>query len=255
MRERLRHALLARVALLLPLGAITLVACSGSSNSGCELEGDGAPVVAPTVATLSISPIQQQTEVWCWAACAEMVFRYYGLPNLNPGGDFQCGIVGVYATLTGGPYHPCNFDCYQCVAPIGNTEELRRVLTGYGSTASSHGLPSPVLCSTGRFGSLSLEELARELDLGRPVLAGVNFQPGYSLPGISQHVVVLIGYDARGAQPSVEVNDPFPYGLFPHLGDPYVAAGGVQLAPGHYRIALSALVQQLRWDNTIFRIG
>lgn len=208
----------------------------------------------PTAAELPIPPIAQQTQVWCWAACAEMVFRYYGMPNVNPAGDYQCGIVGAYWYIVGGPFHPCVFNCLQCVSGIANLNEMRRLVLGYGWAANQIGIPSYQLTCSARYSPLSLEELANELDNDRPVLAGVSFSPGLVLPGVSQHLVTLVGYNAMTATPTVTVNDPYPYGLYPQIGNPYMQAGGVLVAPGRYRVPYAVLIGALRWENTLYNI-
>jgi hypothetical protein len=130
---------------------------------------------------------------------------------------------------------------------------MSRVILGYGAVANQFGVPSRVLSGTLRTAALSLPELAQELDEGRPILAGVSFFSGFSLPGISQHAVVLVGYDATDAVPIVYINDPFPYELLQRQA-PYLTVGGQQVIPGRYAVPYSVLVNELRWDNSIFGI-
>jgi hypothetical protein len=201
--------------------------------------------------TLSVAPIAQQTEVWCWAATAEMIFRHYGLPNLNPVNNYQCGIVAAYF---GGN---CAFNCFLCVAPIPGMSELHRVVTQYGLVSQSVGVPSPVLGARLLFRSLSMLEVKQEIDAGHPVAAGIS-AGGFPFPNLSQHVVVIVGYDAAGSQQSLIVNDPFPYNLpqFVAQGrvNPYFAAGAAEVQPGRYRIAYSAFTGFMAWGNSIDRI-
>ena len=73
-------------------------------------------------AFLPISPEIQQTPVWCWAAVSTMVLKWFGYPNVNPGGNFQCGFVAV-------AFPSCDLDCRQCIQPAGpmqNTVEFQR---------------------------------------------------------------------------------------------------------------------------------
>ena len=63
------RCVLGRVSLLLLLG-IVYAGCS--HNPG---PGPGADLTGSR--TLPIAPSFQQTQVWCWATSAEMVFRYY----------------------------------------------------------------------------------------------------------------------------------------------------------------------------------
>jgi hypothetical protein len=214
------------------------------------------PPPQPSRAELSIGAIAQQTQVWCWAAAAQMILQYYREPNLNPAGDYQCGIVGAYYYITGGPFHPCVGNCYQCIAPASSTLEIQRILTGYGQVAQSYGLSARVLTSQSRFGQLSLQELALELDAGRPILAGVSFPGQPTLPGISGHAVVFTGYDATVSAPTVTVRDPYPYELYiPANQNPYLVAGATYLGPGSYRIPIAALSGRgITWGNTIYGI-
>ncbi|MGI9478490.1 MAG: papain-like cysteine protease family protein [Hyphomicrobiaceae bacterium] len=45
----------------------------------------------------------QQTSVWCWAATAQMVLEYFDFPDIDPVGNYQCGMVAS----TAGPRSPC----------------------------------------------------------------------------------------------------------------------------------------------------
>jgi hypothetical protein len=197
--------------------------------------------------SLSIAPIAQQTPVWCWAASAEMVFRHYGLPSINPFDNYQCGIVAAYFQGA------CLYDCSLCVAPIATLTELQRVVNGYGVVARQSGRASPVLVSDAIFRALSMVEVVAEIDAGRPIIAGIS-AGGFPYPNVSQHAVVVVGYDASGTQPMLLVNDPFPYDYITGAQNPYYAVGAQQLQPGRYRISYQAMVGLMVWANTIYRI-
>jgi hypothetical protein len=217
---------------------------------------DKITLPTPTRAELPINAIAQQTEVWCWAASAEMILAYYHEPNLNPAGNYQCGVVGAYWYVVGGANHPCVSNCFLCETGASSTFEIQRILTEYGNVARFFGISARVLSSQSRFGQLSLPEIANELDNGRPILAGVSFPGQPTLPGISGHAVVFSGYDATGTVPTITVRDPYPYEAFiPANQNPYLKAGGVYVGPGTYRIALSALSGgNITWGNSIFGI-
>jgi hypothetical protein len=185
-----------------------------------------------------------------------MILRYYGEPNLNPAGNYQCGVVGGYWYLVGGPAHPCVSNCLLCQTGASSTLEIQRILTGYGQIAQLYGLPARVLTSQSRFGQLNLPQIANELDNGRPILAGVSFPGQPTLPGISGHAVVFSGYDATGLSPTITVRDPYPYERFiPANQNPYLVAGGTYLGPGSYRVPLAALSGGIiTWGNTIYGI-
>ena len=195
---------------------------------------------------LDIPPVVQQTPVWCWAAAGEMALRHLNVPSINPIGNYQCGIV---ATLGGN----CWNDCRLCITPIGSTNNLSSVLNSYQSIARRNGyqgrlfetLPNP---------RMSFRELIYEIDAGRPVLAGISpsgmgkFYP----PGMSEHVVVVVGYQNNGPVQQVLVNDPMPYGRFGF--DPYLHIGADREQGGHYRISYDRFVNLLGYkDSILFR--
>jgi hypothetical protein len=184
-----------------------------------------------------------------------MILRYHGLPNLNPAGNYQCGIVGGYYFLLGGALHPCAGNCFLCVTPASSLFEIQRIIDGYGNLAQQAGIPSRILTSRARFGQLPLTDLARELDAGRPVLAGVSFPGQPTLPGISGHAVVISGYSARTPIPTVTIRDPYPYELYiPANQNPYLLSGATYLGPGSYRVQLPTLSTSILWGNTLYEI-
>jgi hypothetical protein len=222
----------------------------------CACPPDPVHTDLPKQVELDIPAIAQQTEVWCWAASAEMILLYYHEPNLNPAGDYQCGVVGAYFYLAYGPSHPCVNNCYLCQTGASSTGEIQRILTGYGQLAQQYGHSARVLTSRSTYRPLTADELEIELSSGRPILAGISFPGQPTLPGISGHAVVLSGYDATQAAITVTVKDPYPYERFvPAYDNPYIAAGGIHVSPGTYRISLTALSSVLiTWGNTIYAI-
>jgi hypothetical protein len=80
---------------------------------------------------LLIDPVYQQTPVWCWAAVGEMVFTHYGVANINPAGNFQCGIIALL--------HPiCNQDCRACQVGAGSLSTMNNMLTAHKDASYSH---------------------------------------------------------------------------------------------------------------------
>ena len=227
------------------LGA-TLVALTSCGGGGTEPEA--AP---PERFELQVQATLQQTPVWCWAASAEMIFRYYGLPNINPVNNYQCGIIGAWFAGT-----PCATDCSRCVLPIGAMSSMQQVIDGYGSYVRTLGIAARILSSALVFRPLSRTELANEISAGRPIIAGISPGQAFAIPNASQHVVVIIGYDFAAGKQSIIVNDPFPFQAAPYnqVPNPYVRAGGSQVGSGRYSITYDALVSQLLWGNTIFNI-
>jgi hypothetical protein len=238
----------------LPHGALVLLALFTLGLGGCFDDDGGsddsdAPSPAASSQTLSITPIAQQTELWCWAASAEMIFRHYGLPNLNPSGNYQCGIVAVYF----GPASPCWFNCFQCVTGGGLMSQIKVLIDGYGTAARQLGLQSRVLSSSLLFAPLSFNETAEQIDAGQPILAGISPQ-GYAYPNVSEHAVVIVGYQSNTAGQRLIINDPFPYAAFPTSPNPYFAAGGTALQPGRYSIPYATFVSTMNWANSITNI-
>lgn len=224
---------------------VSLVGCGGDG-------GDDTPVSPPSDAlVLQVPASLQQTPVWCWAASAEMVMRYYGLPSANPA-SYQCGLIAAWFFGTA-----CQNDCSLCITAIGPMSNMHRLITGYGAfMQSTLGIPSRSLSAQLEFRPLSTSEIATEISAGRPIVIGIAPGGGFALPNASAHIAVAIGYDYRGTVPYVIVNDPFPFQFPPYSAypNPYVAAGGVELATGRYAVPHAALVQQLGWANTIFAI-
>lgn len=221
-----------------------MVACGGGGNDGTQ---PSQPIITGS-RTLAIPPIYQQSEVWCWAASAEMIFRAYGLPNLNPAGNFQCGIVGAYY----GPNHPCYSNCNLCQSGIGTMSQMKVLIDQYG-LFSNNFTRSPVLSSRISLSALTFNNTASEINSGRPILAGIS-PNGYSYPNISEHVVVIVGYVINNQGQTLVVNDPFPYEAFPLLRNPYTSNGGILMQLGRYSISYSAFVSQMRWGNTLDQI-
>jgi hypothetical protein len=230
--------------------ALLMLTSFGCPGPDPDPTPDPLPVVTPTgQSTLAVTPIAQQTEVWCWAASAEMVFRYYQLPNLNGFGQYQCGIVAAYF---GGP---CLQNCALCVAPIGPMSNMQSLIVGYGQFARNLGVPSPTLSSLLILRYLSVSEVKTEIDANRPIVAGIS-PHGFKFPNISEHIVVIVGYDATVADPALIVNDPFPFDApaFALQPNPYRQAGAIQIAPGRYRISWQQFVNAMNWGNSIYHI-
>ena len=196
-----------------------------------------------TQASLNIGPVFQQTPVWCWAAVGEMVFRYYGVGNINPVGNFQCGIIALL--------HPaCNQNCANCIVPAGSLATMNNMLTRYPTVASQITRTSTRISTLTSQTALTRDALEAEIDADRPVVAGIS-PSGYRTAGVSQHVALIVGYD----DDDIIVNDPFPFGPATFTGNPYLAAGGDELQrKGQYQIAYSAFVRRLQWGESIYRI-
>jgi hypothetical protein len=193
---------------------------------------------------LSIPPVQQNTPEWCWLAVGEMVFRHYRIPNLNPAGIYQCGVVGA---LVGGP---CAADCRYCAnMPASNAVNLKRMITMYPDVARNYlrDRRIPRLGARIAMRALTAAEVRDEIDSDRPVIAGIS--PTGSAGASPQHAVLIIGYRGDGDAMDVTVNDPYPYGSY----SPYQAAGGNGGA-GRYRIPYARFRNRLRWAESLYEI-
>jgi hypothetical protein len=137
---------------------------------------------------LAINPVVQQAPGWCWAAAAQMVLAHYGFPNLNPNGNYQCGVVSAQ----GGS---CSANCGFCLNPAGSNQRVAAVIQAYAqSAAQARGFASPNF-QPRLYGILPPQEIIRAVDNNAPILAGIS--PTLLIPpglGLSQHAVVIVGY-------------------------------------------------------------
>jgi hypothetical protein len=194
---------------------------------------------------LAIPPVQQNTPEWCWLAVGEMVFRHYGVPNLNPAGIYQCGVVGV---MVGGP---CAADCRYCAnMPAYNVVNIRRMITEYPGVARNYlrDRRIPQLDARIAARALTAGEIREEIDADRPIIAGIS--PTGSGRGSPQHAVLIVGYSGDRDGIELTVNDPYPYGRY----SPYQALGGNGGA-GRYRISYARFKSRLRWTESVYEIA
>lgn len=192
---------------------------------------------------LYIDPTIQQTEVWCWSAVAEMALTHYGYDTINPGGNFQCGIVAMLGGV-------CNVNCFSCRTGIGSTRNLAEILKRYEHISRRLGANGDPIDPRLR-GTLSERSIKRQIDEGNPIIAGIS--PSglgrYLPPTFGEHVALIVGYEDGDGEFRVLVNDPFPYGLVGF--DPYVRAGGNLVITGQYSISLKAFTQYLGYKDSI----
>lgn len=191
---------------------------------------------------LSIKPVLQQTQVWCWAAVAEMTFKHYNLPNLNQNGNFQCGIVAIYF----GKQSPCWYDCSKCITTIGVFENIHKLVNEYGLAIRQESRPSRNLNSQLVRNPMSFQNVKNEIDNNRPILAGIKRVFGNQ----SQHVTLIIGYQTSNNRNYLIVNDPFPF----EIPNPYFEAGAIETQKGQYKITYKQFINSLEWNNSIYNI-
>ena len=207
--------------------------------------------VFPTVIRadqLPIRPVAQESPVWCWVTVGEMVFRYYDVPNVNPFGDYQCGIIGARF----GPATACWNNCRACQVPAGHPSEITRMLFEYPVFAGRVvNRQVPGLISRHVLNAISKDQVKREIDAGRPIIVGIS--PGGGRSAVSAHVALIIGYEEEDEAFLLTINDPFPYQYVPPRTDPYIRAGGTG-GEGQYTIDYDTFRQQLSWRETFYGI-
>lgn len=210
----------------------------------CFLVATVATGPARSANPLPIAPVAQQSAVWCWLASLEMVFRYYHIPAVNTV-SYQCGMAAAWF---GGP---CLSACNWCQVGSGPVDTLVAMIKRYpGFARQLTHRPGPMLTAEATYGELSEDDLKSEIDEGRPVIAGISPHSGLLPPGLSEHAVVIVGYQQRGDQLFVLLNDPFPYAAV-GMQNPYSGVGGTQLFPGRFRIPYQVMVDDLAWGNTV----
>lgn len=220
----------------------------------CRYDGINAQCGVFNPASLTISPVRQETAVWCWLAVGEMIFRYYHLPNLNPGNDYQCGIVGAVGYAQNGACDQCNINCGNCIRPAGGPSMITYMISTYPKVAcktlyqSNTSLKSQFVSDF-----LAANFLITELSAKRPVIAGINPGAQFVLPGNSMHVALIVGYYYAGANLILIVNDPYPYAATGF--DPYVFNGAATTGDLSYHIPFTNFVYGLKWNTSWFGIG
>src|SRR5215472_2504089 len=191
---------------------------------------------------LYVFPVAQQRPGWCWAASAEMILSYYGIPNVNPVGNYQCAVVAAQGS-------PCDINCGMpiCLAGGGTAERIAAALRQYVLWAGQI-LRSSIQLKIHNRGILSPREISSSIDYGSPILAGISpqmpFPPGL---GLSQHAVVIIGYENTSRGFEVVFNDPSPYAMVP----PYLEVGGRALQVGQFQLSYGTFIQVFHYGNSI----
>lgn len=225
-----------------------------ADNCACRYDGINSTYSRYEPQDMFIQPVVQETEVWCWLAVGEMIFKHFNLPNVNPAGDFQCGIVGAVGYAQGGACNNCNINCATCIRPAGSPETVSYMLTAYPKIASKQLYSSnTTLKATFVSQFLSPEQIVADLEAKRPVIAGINPGSQFVLPGNSQHVALIVGYYVFEGQLILLVNDPFPYYITGF--DPYVFNGAYNRGNLSYDIPYVNFVNGLKWNTSWMGIG
>jgi len=191
---------------------------------------------------LPVPVVLQQAPEWCFAASSAMIFQYLGYPNLNPAGDFQCGVVAAQ----GGP---CLQNCAACLNGGGTMQRIAVIMQSYATMAAQFtGFQNPTV-HLNEEGILSPPQIIDQINRQGPIMAGISpgqipYPPG---SGVSMHAVVIVGYDGDSTNFSVIINDPYPY----PMPSPYMTAGGTLLRPGQYRVPLPVFINVFHYGNSL----
>ena len=151
---------------LLFLLILSLISCHEFCDIFCPYD-DPTPVPTPaptynpnpssTENPLDVPFSQQNTEVWCWAACTQMVLNFY---DINYSQSYIVSYVFGYPAYTG-----------------ANDYQLLYALNGIGN-----------MNARVYYNTMSYFQVCSIIDNGNPFIAG--YQGSFS-----GHVVVIYGYD------------------------------------------------------------
>lgn len=157
--ERLLRSMgqLRRVSVTLLLGAMISLPLAETSNSSSQ-----AVILAPPAE-------QERSAGWDQVAVASMLFRYYGLPAVNPSA-YQCGVLA--AIMRGREAEDCRESCAGCRFEARSTETLESLLQRYPNLVVKQfgGSPSQLHATIHRE-ALPVWGVKSQLSKGRPVIA------------------------------------------------------------------------------------
>jgi hypothetical protein len=223
-------------------------------------------------ATLPMPPTKQDAKKWCWLASVQMVLQYLNVPNIGPpttpsnspnvssAQDFQCAIIGALAGPGTGPDHQCYYDCTACKFSAATVRNVKNALDRYPlalrALRPTEYSGQEEISSVQLDRKLSRDEIQHEIDLGRPIIMGINTSGLSSF--IAEHAVVLVGYKlmANGTM-SIVVNDPYPYDSDRNIGptqNPWYEFKEGAPQPLRYVVNLEQFEQAMPWTSTIYRI-
>lgn len=175
------------------------------------------------------------------------MFNYFHVPNVNPAGHDQCGIVGTLAAGKQG--QACAYRCERCPVQAGNAATIIDMIKDYPrKVAEATGKQVIGLRAAYQSWPLSARDVMAAIDKKSPIIAGIS--PSGNPPGPvgSHHVVLLVGYQEREGAMELKVNDPFPFTGW--ADNPYVRAGGRPAGNGSYWIEYGAFWQWLKWAES-----
>lgn len=204
------------------------------------------PAFSETV-ELAVPVVRQQTNVWCWAATSSMLLELYGYPNVNPGGNFQCGYVAVV-------FPECDASCWECIRPIGPLPNMKWALDRYlDYVRERHDFFINVIQP--RYEEYpSFSEIKESLSGNYPVIAGISPAGPPADASQAQHAVLISGfideYWGGERRRLVIINDPF---IYEPGQNPYERAGSsVHLPTGKAVVDWEVFRDELNFTSAVF---
>jgi hypothetical protein len=204
---------------------------------------------------LNIPPVFQQNAMWCWLTVGEMIFKYNKVPSYNPWKPlkrdpppidpdklYQWGVLAIM-------YPGCWQHPDACAMSGGSSwKNLQEMLEKYPvETAKMRPIGSELVP-----GCLNKDQIKKEIDAGRPIEVGIT--PGADpAPAANAHVALIIGYQEKGADFQVVVNDPWPYHV---RTDPnfYIDEGGSRNCDANYTLDLKTFCKKAGWNGSLIKI-
>jgi hypothetical protein len=141
-------------------------------------------------------------------------------------------------------------NCGLCLNAGGTTQRIAAVMQLYAALARQMtGFFDPNF-RVQTLGILAPQQIVSQINSRTPIVAGISpgsvpYPPGL---GVSQHAVVIVGYDDTAGSFKVVINDPYPY---PPMAIPYVNAGAAMIAYGQYLVPYELFVNVFHYGNSI----
>ena len=175
-----------------------------------------------------------------------MALELLGFPDINPGKNYQCGVVAA-------TFPRCDDDCSKCDTTIPTMRSLIVVLNRYRDVAYADASAAKPSFKPNYVAYPSLASIRRSLDRRVPVLGGVSPDWPPDSPEAAEHAILITGYDddymATG-EPWVIVRDPYPYAPgenpWANAGYPYSGRTGTAVVPW------SALRHRMNLTSAVF---
>jgi hypothetical protein len=185
---------------------------------------------------LKISPRLQKSYALSWLAVGQMVFEFYKVPSMSPGGDYQCGILGILAE--GATQQYCASKCSDCDGHAYYRGDLASMIEEYprrAAAASDEKVPR--LSVSYWDAALPFDAIRQLIDDRQPIIAVVVSY---------DHVALIVGDRDKDGEQQLLINDPY---MFTAL-NPYEAAGADSNGNGSYWISYNLFRALLNWRKS-----